>query len=236
MAELIVSLDIDKKEKAEKLVETLGSYVEHYKVGAVPFMAFGMDIVRYLEKHRKKLFFDLKFFDIPNTVEHAVYHVCCLMKPELLTVHISGSIEMLKAAISGRDKSGSKTKIIGVTVLTSLCQKDLELTGINSSVDSQVLRLAQMAYDTGIDGIVCSVRELEFLRRRFPENFLMVCPGIRLGNSDDDQKRIATVAQAVKAGADYLVVGRPVIESKNPKEVVEIIKKQIKENEKKQNP
>lgn len=236
MSELIVSLDIDKREKAEKLVETLGSSVEIYKVGAIPIMAFGMDIVRYLEKQKKKIFLDLKFFDIPNTVEHAVYHACCMMKPLLLTVHISGSIEMLKAAISGRDRSSSKTKIIGVTVLTSLCQKDLELTGITSSIDSHVLRLAQIAYETKIDGIVCSVRELEFLRKRFPENFLMVCPGIRPSVSQDDQKRVATVAQAVKAGADYLVVGRPVIESKNPKEVVEMMKKQIKENEPQKNP
>jgi len=230
MAELVVSLDIDDRRTAERLIQLLGSSVSHYKIGSVPLMAFGVDIIETLQKEKKKVFFDLKFFDIPNTVEHAVYHVC-RMQPELLTVHISGGINMLKAAISGRNRSGSKTKIIGVTVLTSFEQEDLESIGINENMETHITRLAGMAFESGIDGIVCSARDLEFLRKKFPRDFLMVCPGIRPGTCSDDQKRVSTVCQAVRSGADYLVIGRPITESENPVEVVEQIKKEIAENE-----
>ncbi|MCM8822361.1 MAG: orotidine-5'-phosphate decarboxylase [Candidatus Omnitrophica bacterium] len=230
MTELIVSLDVDEKESAEKLVEMLGESVDYYKIGAVLLMASGMDIVKSLEKQGKKIFFDLKFFDIPNTVEHAVYHAC-RMRPFFLTVHVSGGPAMLKAAIAGRNKSGVQTRIIGVTILTSFNQQDIELLGFKRNIESYIERLATLAFESGIDGIVCSARDLEFLRKKFPENFLMVCPGIRPGISLDDQKRVASVRQAARAGADYIVVGRPILESKNPLAIVQQIKEEIKENE-----
>ncbi|MCM8764472.1 MAG: orotidine-5'-phosphate decarboxylase [Candidatus Omnitrophica bacterium] len=230
MAELIVSLDVDEKESAERLVEMLGESVDYYKIGAVPLMAFGMDIVKLLQKHGKKIFLDLKFFDIPNTVEHAVYHAC-RFRPFLLTVHVSGGPAMLKAAITGRNKSGSNNRIIGVTVLTSFNQQDIELLGFKGNIESYIEQLADMAFESGIDGIVCSARDLGFLKKKFPENFLMVCPGIRPGISQDDQKRVASVSQAVKSGADYIVVGRPILESENPLTIVQQIKEEIRKNE-----
>lgn len=230
MAELIVSLDTDIREKTEELIEILGSSIDYYKVGPVPLLAFGTQFIEFLSKKGKRIFLDLKFFDIPNTVEKAVYNACKL-KPDLLTVHTLGGTEMLKAAISGRNKSGNNTKIIGVTILTSFSQEEIEGLGMKGSIDSHILRLAEMAFETGLDGIVCSARELDLLIKKFPHGFLKVCPGIRPGSSFDDQKRIATVSQAVKDGADYLVVGRPIIESNNPLEVVNQIKKEILENE-----
>ncbi|MCX7704953.1 MAG: orotidine-5'-phosphate decarboxylase [bacterium] len=237
MAELIVSLDINNRKDIEKLIEMLGSSVEHYKIGPVPLLTFGTEIMEFLSNKKKKIFLDLKFFDIPNTVENAVYSACKL-NPHLLTVHTLGGKNMLKAAISGRNRAGGDTKIIGVTLLTSFSQEDLENIGIKGNIDECILQLAEISFECGLDGIVCSARELEFLRKKFPSDFLMVCPGIRPGgNRFDDQKRSATVSQAVRNGADYLVIGRPIIESENPVAVVSQIKTEIKENEpKRENP
>ncbi|MCM8758986.1 MAG: orotidine-5'-phosphate decarboxylase [Candidatus Omnitrophica bacterium] len=231
MAELIVSLDTDDRKSAENLIEKLGTLVEYYKIGPIPLLAFGTQFIEYLSKTGKKVFLDLKFFDIPNTVEMAVYNSCKL-NISMLTVHILGGKKMLKAAISGRNKSDSNTKIIGVTILTSFSQEEIEEAGMQGEIDSNILRLADIAFETGLDGIVCSAKELRLLRKKFPQSFLMVCPGIRPdGTSCDDQKRTSTVGQAIKDGADFLVVGRPIIESNNPGEVVRQIKKEIMENE-----
>lgn len=230
MPELIVSLDTSERENADAIIEKLGSSVRFYKIGVIPFTAFGPRIIKKLVLSRKKVFLDLKFFDIPNTVENAV-ECACSMEVELLTVHILGGRNMLKAAVRARNRSNTKTKIIGVTILTSFSNEDIKEIGFSMDINRQILKLTEIGYDCGIDGIVCSVQELSFLRERFRHPFLMVCPGIRPRASDDDQKRTATVCEAVKAGADYLVVGRPVIESQNPLLVVEQFNRKIKENE-----
>ncbi len=230
MPELIVSLDISERKNAEAIIEKLSSSVIFYKIGAIPFTAFGPEIIRQLVFSGKKVFLDLKFFDIPNTIENTV-QCACSMGVELLTVHILGGRNMLKAAVRARNRTNPGTRIIGVTILTSFSDDDIKEIGFSDDINKQVLNLAEIGYDCGIDGIVCSVQELGFLRKRFGPPFLMVCPGIRAKLSDDDQKRTATVSQAVKAGADYIVVGRPVIESENPLLVVEQFKKEIIENE-----
>ncbi len=230
MAELIVSLDLTDRSEIKRIIEILGDSVSHYKVGAVPLIACGLDIVEYLKRLDKKVFFDLKFYDIPNTVEQAVYSVC-KMDVDLLTVHSSGGKNMLRAAISGRNKSGSKTKIIGVTLLTSFSQEDLDEMCIKTDVETHVLKLAQISFESGLDGIVCSVKELSSIRSRFPVNFLTVCPGIRIEPSSDDQKRVSGITQAIKSGADYIVVGRPVIMNKEPLSVVKMIRRLMEENE-----
>jgi len=230
MSELIVSLDISEWKQLNDIVEKLGENVNYYKIGAIPFTAFGIDVVRMLQQRGKKIFLDLKFFDIPNTVGKAV-EIACDMGISLLTVHISGGKRMLGSAVNARNKKGCETKIIGVTVLTSFSQDDLAETGINEDINSQITRLADIGYQSGIDGIVCSVPDLKFLRNKFPEKFLMICPGIRPFDTKDDQKRVATVSLAVKSGADFIVVGRPIIESKNPVAVVEQIRREMKENE-----
>jgi len=230
MAELIVSLDIREKSVLENLVKKIGDAVAYYKIGAIPFTAFGPDVIHWLKRSGKKVFFDLKFFDIPNTVELAV-ECACSMGIDLLTVHIHGGRKMLESTKRARDNTNPETKIIGVTVLTSFTGEDLINVGIRETMEHQLLHLADTGYQCGLDGIVCSPQDLKLLRKKFPDNFLMVCPGIRPASSNDDQKRIATATEAVKSGADYLVVGRPIIQSPDPLAVVEQIRKEIKENE-----
>ncbi|HOK79649.1 MAG TPA: orotidine-5'-phosphate decarboxylase [bacterium] len=230
MAELIVGLDVKEKSILERIVDNLGDSVIYYKIGAIPFTAFGPGVIGWLKHSGKKVFFDLKFFDIPNTVELAV-ECACGMGVDLLTVHILGGKNMLESAIKARNKVNLETKIVGVTVLTSFTETDLIAVGINETIEKQILHLAEIGYRCGLDGIVCSPQDLNLLRKKFPDSFLMVCPGIRPESSHDDQKRIATPSEAVKSGADYLVIGRPIIQSPNPVEVVKRIKKEIKENE-----
>ncbi|HOC01953.1 MAG TPA: orotidine-5'-phosphate decarboxylase [Candidatus Ratteibacteria bacterium] len=232
MPELIVSLDIAERKEAEAVVEKLGSSVMFYKVGIIPFTAFGPKIIRWLTLLGKRVFLDLKFFDIPNTVENAVKSACD-MGVELLTVHILGGSNMLKTAIKARNTGNTDTKIIGVTILTSFSDNDIKEIGLYMDINNHILKLTELGYKCGIDGIVCSVHELNLLREKFRHPFLMVCPGIRIKASGDDQKRTATVSQAVSAGADYLVVGRPIIKSEDPLLVVEQIKMEMKKNEKK---
>jgi len=230
MAELIVGLDISEKQNAKALVEQLGSAVDFYKIGSIPFTAFGPEIINKLSTSGKKVFLDLKFFDIPNTVEKSV-ECACGMAVACLTVHILGGSAMLKAAVRAKNRVNAGTKIIGVTMLTSFSNQDIQEIGFSMDINKQILKLAEVGYDNGLDGIVCSVWELGLLRKKFRQPFLMVCPGIRMQILSDDQKRAATVSQAIKAGADWIVVGRPVIESKNPLVVVEQIKREIKEHE-----
>ncbi|MGB9642507.1 MAG: orotidine-5'-phosphate decarboxylase [Candidatus Ratteibacteria bacterium] len=230
MAELIVGLDVKEKSILERIVNDLGDSVIYYKIGPIPFTSFGPDVVHWLKRLEKKVFFDLKFFDIPNTVELAV-ECACDIGIDLLTVHILGGENMLESAIRARNKINPETKIVGVTVLTSFTENDLIAAGINETMENQILHLAETGYRCGLDGIVCSPQDLKLLRKKFPDRFVMVCPGIRPKSSHDDQKRIGTASQAVKSGADYLVVGRPIIQSPDPLEVVRQIKKEIRENE-----
>ncbi len=208
---LIVALDVDSLKKAENFVGTLFPKVKIFKVGSQLFTACGPQAVNMIQKKGAKVFLDLKFHDIPNTVKNAV-EIATSLKVFMLTLHISGGREMLEAIanIPGRPL------VVGVTVLTSSNENDAE---------HSVLSLARLAKNSGLDGVVCSVHEAAMVRKECGRDFIIVTPGIRLARLHcggagsktlDDQKRTATAKEAIEAGADYIVVGRPILESKNP--------------------
>lgn len=211
-AKIILALDLDSLKKAEYFVNLLYPKIKIFKVGSQLFTACGPKIIEFINKKDAEVFLDLKFFDIPNTVANAVRRAVAL-KVKMLTLHILGGEEMLKAAVKTAQEESRRLKIkrpllVGVTVLTSQKTKP-----------NEVLRLTRTGLACGLDGIVCSAKEALFLRKKIKKRFLMVTPGIRPdGKSKDDQKRTATVGEAVTAGSNFLVVGRPIIAANNPLE------------------
>jgi orotidine-5'-phosphate decarboxylase len=224
---LIVALDVPHEEKARELVQSLGDSVRFYKVGKELFTAVGPSIVRDLVASGKKVFLDLKFHDIPNTVAGAV-RTAASLGVSLLTVHASGGSKMLKAAAEAAAQSPSRPTVLAVTVLTSLAAPDLAEIGVESEVEAQVLRLAGLALHAGCGGIVASAQEAVRLRRSFGAAFTLVTPGIRpAGAAAADQARVVTPADAIRAGATYLVVGRPITASDDPAAAANAITTQI---------
>lgn len=226
---LIVALDFGEQEKARALVRKLGESVTFYKVGKELFTAAGPVVVRDLIASGKKVFLDLKFHDIPNTVAGAV-RAAAALGVSLLTVHASGGSKMLQAAAEAAAHSAGKPTVLAVTVLTSLSAADLEEAGIGGTVESQVLRLAGLAINAGCGGIVASAQEAVRLRQALGTGFTLVTPGIRpAGASVADQARVVTPEDAIAAGADYLVVGRPIAAADHPAEAAQAIAAQIEQ-------
>lgn len=210
---LIIALDVDSARQAQQVVQSLGESASTFKVGKQLFTSEGPQIVRDLVSSGKKVFLDLKFHDIPNTVSSAVRQACEL-RISMLTVHASGGSKMLKAAA---DAAGNATLVLAVTVLTSLSDDDLSEIGISGNVQAQVLRLAALARANGIRGLVASAHEARELRRELGEDFAIVTPGVRpAGTSKGDQARVVTPAGALRAGASHIVVGRPITEAADP--------------------
>jgi orotidine-5'-phosphate decarboxylase len=207
---LIVALDVDSFTKAKKLVDALCPVVKIFKVGSQLFTAAGPKIVEYIRKKKAEVFLDLKFHDIPNTVASAVRSAVSL-EVKMLTLHASGGDEMLRAAVRAVGEGSTLLKVkrpllIGVTVLTS-----------QEALAEDVLALARKAIGSGLDGVVCSVREAGFLKQNIKKDFVVVTPGIRPDSAaSDDQKRTATVREATAAGSDFIVVGRPIVEAADP--------------------
>jgi orotidine-5'-phosphate decarboxylase len=203
---LIVALDHPNAAAALGQVEDLGDVVSRYKVGLELYVAEGRPLVEALHAQGKRLFLDLKLHDIPETVRRAA-EVASAMGVELLTVHASGGRKMLEAAVNG----AATTKVLAVTVLTSLDVIDVRVDGnMNDSIAELVLRRATLARESGCAGVIASPLEAAAIRRAVGPDFLVVTPGVRLADSDDDQKRVATPASARAAGADAVVVGRPI--------------------------
>jgi len=224
---LIVALDVADGGKSRALVQELGEAVSFYKVCNELFTAEGPSVVRDLVANGKKVFLDLKFHDIPNTVAGAV-RTAATLGVSLLTVHAGGGSKMLRAAAEAAAQSHSKPIVLAVTVLTSLDRNDLEEVGGCGSVEGQVLRLAGLALDAGCGGIVASAQESASLRRTLGNGFTLVTPGIRpAGGVAGDQARVVTPEDAIRAGANYLVVGRPITASDNPREATRAITEQI---------
>jgi orotidine-5'-phosphate decarboxylase len=224
---LIVALDVAHEDKARALVQSLGDSVRFYKVGKELFTAAGPGIVRDLVADGKKVFLDLKFHDIPNTVAGAV-HAAASLGVSLLTVHASGGSRMLKAAAEAAAQSASRPTVLAVTVLTSLAAADLAEIGVPDEVEVQVLRLAGLALRAGCGGIVASAQEASRLRRSYGAAFTLVTPGIRpAGAAAADQARVVTPEDAIRAGATYLVVGRPISASDDPAAAARAITAQI---------
>ncbi len=228
MKKLIVALDLVDKKRIYQLVEEIGEKVDFYKVGIIPYLLFGNEIIKYLKRKKKKVFLDLKFFDIPNTVKNAT-RIICENEIDMFTVHLISGEKIVKSAVEIKRDLKSETKVIGVTVLTSLLENDIKLLGINVKIENLVEKLAKNGYNWGIDGIVCSGLEIKDLRKKFNPPFLLIVPGVRMGEKKDDQKRTVTVKEAIKNGADFIVIGRPIYESKNPVRVVEKILKDIED-------
>ena len=214
---IFVALDTIDPGCAQKMISNLSGHIGGVKIGKEFFTANGPQGVRTVIGEKQPLFLDLKFHDIPNTVIGALRSAMAL-RPIIVNVHASGGAAMLRAAAKTVSEAGSsRPLLIAVTVLTSLEDKDMADIGFRSSVADQAIRLAQLAQDCGLDGVVCSPHELSVIREVCGTNFKLVVPGIRPNWAvKGDQKRITTPRQAVDLGADYLVIGRPITEDENP--------------------
>jgi len=213
---VIVALDYDDQHLALALADRLDPTFCRLKVGKELFTAAGPSIVKNLSDRGFDIFLDLKFHDIPNTVAKAIGAAADL-GVWMANVHASGGSRMMSAAKKALDSKGSEMLLIGVTVLTSMDASDLEEVGVRRNPSAQVLHLAELAKNSGLDGVVCSAQEAKLLKESLGPAFKLVTPGIRLANSAaDDQRRILTPADAVALGSDYLVIGRPITQSTDP--------------------
>ena len=214
---IIVALDVATKKEALALVEQLRAQISFFKVGLQLYTAEGPEIVRGILATNAKVFLDLKLHDIPNTVGRAVESAARL-EVQMLTIHLSGGPEMIRAAVAARKNNLS---ILGVTVLTSADEETLREIGISDKIDNQVLRLAKLGVECGIDGLIASPREVKMLRQEFGGEIKIVTPGVRPNWAEaGDQKRATTPREAVAAGADYLVIGRPIVADPNPRQAL----------------
>jgi orotidine-5'-phosphate decarboxylase len=213
---LIVALDVSTAAAAQKIVAAVGESAFLYKVGKQLFTAEGPAVVRDLVASGRRVFLDLKFHDIPNTVAAAVAEAAKL-KVSMLTVHASGGSRMLRAAGDAAAASPAKPLILAVTVLTSLGDADVQEIGFSGRVVDNVLRLAALARSSGCGGIVASAKEAREVRRELGAGFAIVTPGVRpAGSEAGDQARVVTPAEAIAAGATHIVVGRPITAAANP--------------------
>jgi len=221
---VVVALDFDKKADALSFVDKIQPSDARLKVGKEMFTYFGPEFVKQLTGKGFDVFLDLKFHDIPNTVAKAVTAAADL-GVWMVNVHASGGSEMMLRAKSALDSYGKDSPLlIAVTVLTSMGQEDLIGLGITKTPEEQVLSLAQLTKDSGLNGVVCSAWEAESLKQQFGQEFKLVTPGIRpVGASSDDQKRIMTPPEAIAVGVDYLVIGRPITKAQDPHSVLQSI-------------
>lgn len=223
---LIVALDVETLDEAKALVKKLGDSVDIYKIGSQLFTAYGPQAVKDVTALGKKVFLDLKFHDIPNTVANAVTSATGL-GVFMMTVHTIGGREMMEAAVKAAQTKAKvmnipRPLIVGVTVLTSASKEE--------STQSNVLERARLAQQSGLDGVVSSSHEVTALRSELGKEFVLVTPGIRPSGADkDDQQRIATPAEAIKNGSSFLVVGRPVVAAKDPQAAAREILNEIRE-------
>ncbi|MDD9331143.1 MAG: orotidine-5'-phosphate decarboxylase [Wolbachia sp.] len=217
---IICAIDTQDLYMAISLANTLCDKVCMIKLGLEFFTANGIAGVKKVAKCNIPIFLDLKLHDIPNTVDKTV-EVIKNLNIEMLTLHISGGTEMLRRTLSA--VQDTKIKLIGVTMLTSMNNEDLNELGIEREVSSQVMLLAKLAQNVGLHGIVCSALEAQEVRKVCGKDFNIITPGIRVNSSHDDQKRTATPKEAIELGADYIVIGRPITSNDDPAESAELI-------------
>jgi orotidine-5'-phosphate decarboxylase len=223
---LIVALDFDSLSTALKFAQKVADLVGMFKIGNQLFTSAGPEAVRQAAALGNGIFLDLKYHDIPNTVAGAVLSAAALPGVQLVNVHALGGCAMLRAAVqavsAGVPMGADRTRLLAVTVLTSMDTKTMRETGIAGSPLTRAVKLAQLAKACGVDGVVASVQEAKAIRKACGRDFLIVTPGVRPlekagSGQKDDQARTATPAQAIKAGADYIVVGRPIIAAEDPR-------------------
>ncbi|MFP6665297.1 MAG: orotidine-5'-phosphate decarboxylase [Deltaproteobacteria bacterium] len=239
---LIFPLDVDSSSEALKFVDLLRDEVGVFKVGKQLFLHSGPEIIREIRKRGGEVFLDLKFHDIPRTVARASREATRLAV-KMFTLHASGSTEMMRTTAQEVDQVCRREKlkrpiILAVTVLTSLGPEDLRRVGFRSGIESQVARLARLATDSGMDGVVASPLEVKRIRRECGIKPLLVTPGVRpRAEAWDDQKRVMTPLEAIKAGSDFLVIGRPIRDAKDPvamaRDIVADIEKGLAERRRK---
>jgi len=224
---LIVALDVSTATAARKIVAAVGDSAFAYKVGMQLYTREGPSIVRELVDSGHRVFLDLKYHDIPNTVAAAVREAAQL-GVNMLTVHASGGGKMLQAAVDAAQATKPDLLVLAVTVLTSLNDVDLGKLGLRGGVVDQVLRLAALALSNGCKGVVASAHEAAALREEFGRDFVIVTPGVRpAGSGHDDQARVVTPAEAIAAGTSHIVVGRPITEASDPAAEVRAILAQV---------
>jgi orotidine-5'-phosphate decarboxylase len=222
---LIVALDVESRERAGRLVAELLPHVSMFKVGKELFTTEGPEVVRSIVASGGRVFLDLKFHDIPNTVAKAV-GAAAQLGAFFVTLHVSGGRAMLEAAASALPAEG--TQLLGVTVLTSHTDETLKETGAGGTVKETVGRLAILARESGLDGVVCSPHEITLIRESVGNDLLIVTPGIRpKGSAKGDQARVTTPLEALRLGADYIVVGRPITEATSPADAAQAIVEEL---------
>jgi len=229
--ELIVALDVPSSDRIPAILDALPPAVTWYKVGLELFAAEGPSVLSLLKARGKKIFLDLKFHDIPRTVARAV-HSAARHGAGLVTVHAAGGRDMLRAAAEAAGESGAPDlTLVAVTTLTSLNDGDLKEMGVSRPLTEHTLALGEMAVAAGIHGLVCSPLEAAAFRRTLGSEPILVTPGIRPAGADaGDQKRIATPQTAIQAGADFLVVGRPILEAADMNGAAQLVLRQIKQS------
>ena len=231
---LIVALDVNTMGKVQQLVETLGDSVSYYKVGMELFYSVGSQVITYLRDHGKDIFLDLKLHDIPNTVGQSLASLTGL-GVSMLNVHASGGPAMMATAAQAvKNKADimgiERPKLIAVTVLTSINSDEWNALGYNLDLSEQVVHLAQMAQNAGLDGVVASPQEAQKIRAACGEKFIIVTPGIRpAGAAINDQSRIASPGNALKNGAHYLVIGRPITAAEDSRQATLTILQEMRE-------
>jgi len=234
---LIVALDFDSLSSATKFAKQVSDLVGMFKIGNQLFTAAGPAAVKEISALGPGIFLDLKFHDIPNTVAGAVLSAAAMSGVQLINVHALGGRAMLEAAVqaisAGVPMGADRPRLLAVTVLTSMDQKSMRETGIGGPPKARVLKLARMAKELGVDGVVASVQEAKAIRKACGREFLIVTPGVRRKEKNgeaarrDDQSRTATPTEAIKAGADYLVVGRPILTAEDPRAAAQAIVDEI---------
>ena len=216
LSPVIVALDFADEKQTLQFVRQLSPELCQIKIGKELFTATGRHLVEQLVNQGFKVFLDLKYHDIPNTVASAC-KIAAQMGVWMVDMHASGGQRMMEAAAEAVSQFQQRPYLIGVTVLTSMAQTDLAQTGVDRSIDEQVMHLARLSQQSGLDGVVCSAQEAVILRDQIGKEFLLVTPGIRLNSkSEDDQRRIMTPKEALAAGSSYLVMGRPITRSADP--------------------
>lgn len=228
---IIVALDFENEAPLNELVAKLDPAQCRLKIGKTLFTQYGPQWVAKLQAQGFDIFLDLKFHDIPQQVSGACY-AAAKLGVWMTNVHASGGLAMLKAAKAGIDRAeqetGKRTILIGVTLLTSLTEQDAKQIGYQGSMQENVMRLATLCHEAGLDGVVCSAEEASMLKKAFGPQFLCVTPGIRLPeDSKQDQQRVMTPENAIKAGSDYLVIGRSITHAKTPTQVLHQIHESI---------
>jgi orotidine-5'-phosphate decarboxylase len=225
---IIIALDVNTLKEEERLLDILSPEVQIFKIGMELFYSCGPKAIELVKKYDRDIFLDLKFHDIPNTV-YGASKAAVRFGVRMFNVHASGGTDMMKKAVEAAEEESeklgiSRPKILGVTVLTSMDEEALKKSGVNKSPEEQVLSLAKLTKDAGLDGVVASPEEIIAIRKSTGRDFLIVTPGVRPAASEiGDQKRVATPKEAFDRGADYIVIGRPVTKAKDPVSVLKTI-------------